>query len=110
MKKCYRCYYRSRITLSCDYYMVTGARVSKTEDECSGFRQRCGDAINPNEIEMEKLYYKGLSDRAISRELGISRYAVYSWRISLGLEPRGDEQRGRPRKEEKWKQNTATSE
>lgn len=98
MNKCYNCFYRSRITLSCDYYMLTGCRVVKTDETCSGFKQRKGEAISPHVLEMEKLYYQDFSDRAIARKLGISRYQVYTWRISLGLEPRGNEQRGRPKK------------
>jgi hypothetical protein len=78
--------------------MLTGIRIKKTDSECSGFKQRTGPAISPNILEIEELYYKGLSDRAISRKLGINRYAVYSWRISQGLEPNGNDLRGRPKK------------
>lgn len=97
MKKCHKCVYRSRTTLSCDYYMLTRNRVVKTEEECSGFQERSVE-IAPNVLDMEALYYKGFSDRAISRRLGISRYSVYTWRCSMGLESRGVEQRGRPKK------------
>lgn len=98
MQKCYKCFYRSRATLSCDYYLLTGVRFVRTETECTGFVEREGIAISPHVLEMESLYYKGLSDRAISRALGITRYTVYTWRTSMGLEPRGNEQRGRPKK------------
>lgn len=98
MKECYKCFYRSRVTLSCDYYMLTGTRVVKDENGCSGFKQRLGQAISAHVLEIEKLYYDGLSDRAIARELGITRYTVYSWRTAQGLEPRGNELRGRPKK------------
>lgn len=98
MRECYRCFYRSRVTLSCDHYLLTGTRVVKTELSCSGFREREGEAINPHVLEMERLYYKGLSDRAISRELGVTRYSVYTWRESMGLATNGNELRGRPKK------------
>ena len=98
MQECYKCFYRSRVTLSCDYYMLTGTRVVKSEFSCSGFKEREGESICPHVLEIEMLYYKGLSDRAISRTLGISRYSVYTWRTSQGLEPKGNELRGRPKK------------
>ena len=98
MKECYKCFYRSRVTLSCDHYMLTYKRVVKDETGCSGFKERNGIAINPYTLEIEQLYYKGYSDRAIAKELGITRYSVYAWRISQGLEPRGNELRGRPKK------------
>lgn len=78
--------------------MLTGIRVCKSAKECSGFKERIGEAISPHVLEIEKLYYKGCSDRKIARTLGISRYSVYTWRNSQGLEAIGDEQRGRPKK------------
>ena len=98
MKKCYKCAYRCRVTLSCDHYMLTGIRVVKNDLDCSGFKEREDAVIDPNMLEMERLYYEGLSDRGISRYLGVTRYSVYSWRISMGLEPNGNELRGRPKK------------
>jgi len=100
MKECYKCFYRSRVTLSCDYYLTTGTRVVKSEEHCSGFREREGESLAPHILEMEALYYKGLSDRAIARKLSVSRYSVYTWRISQGLPPKGNEQRGRPKRTE----------
>ena len=101
MAECYKCYYRSRLTLTCDFYLIHGYRKSKPAAECIDFKPRVSGDLDPHILDMERLYYKGLSDRGIARNLGISRYKVYTWRTCYGLPANGEAQRGRPRKEPK---------
>ena len=89
----------SRVTLSCDYCLIQKQLRGCPVENCTKFKPRTGKPIDPKTIEMEALYYQNFSDRAIARKLGVSRYMVYTWRASYGLEPRGESQRGRPRKE-----------
>ena len=99
MRKCYTCYYMSRTTLSCDYCLIEGKLRGTPVEQCDKYKRRDGPPIDPIIFEIESLYYKGQSDRAIARQLGISRYTVYTWRTAYGLEAKGDSLRGRPRKE-----------
>lgn len=87
MSDCYKCEYRSRVTFTCDYILYAGTARGCCAENCDKFRQRKGAEISPNIIEIIKLYWRGYSDRAIAKELGISRYVVRAWRISCGYEP-----------------------
>jgi len=107
--ECYKCQYRSRSTLTCDYILIEGRSRACSPENCDKFKMRTGEYINPKLIQIEKLYYSDYSDRRISRELNISRYTVYTWRQSQGLEAKGISQRGRPKGAKAWNTNTATS-
>lgn len=87
MSKCYRCKYRSRVTLTCDYILHEKKSRGCSVECCDKFVQRQDGEISPHLIEIMKLYYQGYSDRAIARALGITRYVVRVWRMSCGLEP-----------------------
>ena len=87
MPNCYKCKYRSRITLTCDYILYNSKSRGCSVEDCNKFEQRTDAEISPHLIEIMKLYYMGFSDRAIARILGISRYIVRTWRMSCGLEP-----------------------
>ena len=99
MRKCYLCYYSSRVTLTCDYCLIEKKSRGTPVEMCDKYKPRKSEPIDPYAFEIEELYYKGMSDRAIARQLGISRYKVYTWRTAYGLEPKGEASRGRPRKE-----------
>lgn len=87
MPNCYKCRYRSRVTLTCDYILHKKKSRGCSVDNCDKFEQRADAEISPHLIEIMKLYYTGYSDRAIAKLLGISRYVVRAWRLSCGLEP-----------------------
>ena len=87
MPNCYKCKYRSRITLTCDYILYNSKSRGCSVQNCDKFEQRTDAEISPHLIEIMKLYYMGFSDRAIAKILNISRYIVRTWRISCGLEP-----------------------
>ena len=100
MADCYKCLYRSRITLSCDYILVTGqSRGEPAGCSCTKYKPRSDGGLVPYVLDLEKLYWMGYSDRRIARELKVSRYFVYTWRQANGLEPKGEKLRGRPKKE-----------
>lgn len=98
MHDCYKCYYRSRTTLTCDYILIMGKSRGVPAEFCDKFKEREDEEIEPFVLDIQRLYYKGFSDRRISRELGTSRYSVFAWRQSNGLEPNGETQRGRPKR------------
>lgn len=98
MAECYRCHYRSRVTLSCDYILIEGHSRGMPASCCTKFKQRKDEDIDPYVLRVQELYYKGYSDRRISRELGVSRYFVYTWRKSNWLEANGEA--GRPKRSE----------
>ena len=87
MPNCYKCKYRSRITLTCDYILHEKKSRGCLVKDCDKFVQRTDAEISPHLIEIMKLYYEGHSDRAIAKRLGTSRYVVRAWRLSCGLEP-----------------------
>lgn len=96
MADCYKCQYRSRVTLTCDYYLVTNQLRGCSVEACDKFVEREGKFIDKNILKIEKLYYKGFSDRAISEQLGVSRYVVYTWRKTMAL-PINKENTGKPK-------------
>lgn len=96
---CYKCHYRSRATLSCDYILMEGKSRGCAAENCDKFKERSGCFIDPKLINIERMYYSGYSDRRIASYLGVSRYSVYTWRRAQSLEPNGFRQRGRPKKE-----------
>lgn len=95
---CYKCRYRSRTTLSCDYILMEGHSRGCSAKDCNKYKEKAENFIDPNLILIEKLYYSDCSDREIARKLKISRYSVYTWRKTQGLEPKGCMKRGRPKK------------
>lgn len=89
MPDCYRCKYRSRITLTCDYILYKGKSRGCDVDVCNKFSEREGKEIPASLIEIMKLYFQGFSDRSIAKRVGVSRYIVRTWRISCGYEANG---------------------
>lgn len=87
MPNCYKCQYRSRVTLTCDYILYEKKSRGCSVENCDKFVQRQDGEITPHLIEIVKLYYSGMSDRAIAKKLGITRYVVRAWRLSSGLPP-----------------------
>lgn len=79
--------------------LIEGHSRGCNPEGCIRFKERADGYIDPNLLAIEKLYYSGYSDRSIAKELGITRYTVYTWRTAQGLEPKGEALRGRPKKE-----------
>ena len=99
MSECYKCFYRSRKTLTCDYILITGEARKCSPVNCNKYKEKTGKNLEPYILDVQKLYYQNYSDRRIAKTLGISRYVVYTWRNINGLEANGESQRGRPKKE-----------
>lgn len=93
-KRCYTCRYRSCVTFSCDYILVEHSPRGCSPECCDKYKAREVERIHDSDITF--LYISGLSDRGIARQLQVSRYVPYSWRMALGLPPIG--KRGRPTK------------
>lgn len=85
--KQFNCVYRSMITDTCDYYLITGQRRQSPAGHCERYVRRESGACSGlnldsavSEILMLDLYSSGLGDREIAAELGISAKTVRKWR------------------------------
>lgn len=102
MSKCWECYYFGKNTITCDFYLITGARRGcPVGNACTRFTPR-GDLRKQTLIVVKgsrpgrraddqryqvvrSLYKQGLDDYRIAELTGFSRGTILKWRQREGL-------------------------
>lgn len=102
MSKCWDCFYFGKNTITCDFYLITGARRGcPVGDACTRFTPR-GDLRKQTVLVVKgsrpgrprddlryqvvnSLYKQGLDDYRIAELTGFSRGTILNWRKREGL-------------------------